>query len=361
MIGIVTHYGVHNHGAQLQLLALEKELKLKGFEAKALTFIKDYRYMPSGASKKYSISLLSLPFYIKYFCKNGINKTLFNIHKKNIFDKFRKKQVMIGADYTKYSGELLIIGSDEVFSTEVGISDSFWGIKTKAKKVVSYAASFGPTTLDDIQLKKESDFIISALTNFNSISVRDKNSQEIINSLINYNPQIVCDPVILYGYKKEIKNNRIIIKKNYILLYSYDNNMNNPSEIEMIKNVANKMNLPVYSVGFYHKWCDKNINVDPIELIQYFNNAQFIITDTFHGSVISLITESNFAVLVRNNSNKLYYLLEQYNLTNRIFQNEVECFNILNTSINYEKVNEVIDVQKKESSLFLDTILNGIK
>ena len=67
MIGIVTHYEVHNHGAQLQLFALIKEVEKKGFTAKALTFEKNYCYLDSSAKNKYKISIKSIPFYLKYY------------------------------------------------------------------------------------------------------------------------------------------------------------------------------------------------------------------------------------------------------------------------------------------------------
>lgn len=361
MIGIVTHYEVHNHGAQLQLFALIKVLVEHGYTAKALTFEKDYRYLDSTAKNKYKISIKSIPFYLNYLCKKGLKKTLFNIKKKRLFDKFRTENSILGCAYKDYDSELLIIGSDEVFSTEVGVTDSFWGVNSKAKKIVTYAASFGPTTLNQIKSKNELEYISSALKKMYKISVRDKNSFNIVNELTEKAPALVCDPVILYGYKREIKEAAVKCKKkNFILLYSYDNNMNKPEEIKLIRSVAKYLNLPVYSVGFYHSWCDKNINASPLELLGYFKNAAYIITDTFHGSVLSLITESDFVVMVRGNSNKLENLLQEYDLTSRIFKNENECKKILETKINYEIVNSKIESYRKKSKDFLNSALEEI-
>lgn len=361
MIGIVTHYEVHNHGAQLQLFALIKVLLEHGYTAKALTFEKDYRYLDSSAKNKYKISIKSIPFYLNYLCKKGLKKTLFNIKKKRLFDKFRRENSILGCSYKDYDGELLIIGSDEVFSTEVGVTDAFWGVNSKAKTIISYAASFGPTTLDQIKSKKEEKYISQALNRFNRISVRDRNSFDIVKTLTQSEPQLVCDPVILYGYKNEIQKTAAKCKKkNFILLYSYDNNMNMPEEIKLVRSVSKYLNLPVYSFGFYHSWCDKNINASPLELLGYFKNATYIITDTFHGSVLSLITESDFAVMVRGNFNKLENLLQEYDLTSRIFKNENECKKILETKINYEIVNSKMEGYRKKSMDFLNSVLEEI-
>lgn len=361
MIGIVTHYEVHNHGAQLQLFALIKEIEKKGYTAKALTFEKDYRYLDSSAKNKYKISIKSIPFYLKYLIQKGLRKTLFNIKKKKIFDSFRAENSILGCSYNAFDDELLITGSDEVFSTEVGITDAFWGMNSKAKKIISYAASFGPTTLEQIKSKKEDLYISQALNHFEKISVRDKNSFDIVKKLAGIESQLVCDPVILYGYKNEILEASKKCKvQNFILLYSYDNNMNNPEEIQLVRYVAEYFHLPVYSVGFYHSWCDKNINASPIQLLGYFKNASFVITDTFHGSVMSLITESDFAVFVRGNSNKLCNLLNEYDLSSRIYKNADECKKILSSEIDYEKVNQQIENYRKQSENFLTSILEKI-
>lgn len=99
---------------------------------------------------KYKISIKSIPFYITYFWKQGLIKTLFNIREKTIFDKFRVPYNILGEKYDEFYG----VGSDEVFSFETGVTDTFWGINTKAKKLVSYAASFGPSTIQEIKDKK---------------------------------------------------------------------------------------------------------------------------------------------------------------------------------------------------------------
>lgn len=356
-IGIITHYNVHNHGAQLQLLALEKILREKKCIVSALTFKKDYKYMNSEANVKYSINIKSIPYYLKYLKEQGLKKTFFNIYKKFIFDSFRKKNDMLGGTYSNFSGDLLIIGSDEVFSTEVGITDAFWGVNSKSKKLVSYAASFGPTTLQDINRKKESEFITDSLFKFDVLSVRDKNSFQIINALTKIQPEIVCDPVILYGYKKEIS--KFTRKKgNYILLYSYDKNMNDKEEISLIKNIALKLNLKIFSVGFFHSWCDRNINANPIDLLSYFANAKYVITDTFHGSVMSLITEANFAVLIRNSSNKILNLLDEYNLQNRIFKDYESCLQVLSHEIGYQEINKIMESNRSRSMMFLESIIS---
>ena len=74
--------------------------------------------------------------------------------------------------------------------------------------------------------------------------------------------------------------------------------------------------------GFFHKWADKNINTDPVELLRYFKYAESVVTDTFHGAVMSIITGRNLAVKIRDNGNKLMNLLNEYGLSERVISDD---------------------------------------
>ena len=232
--------------------------------------------------------------------------------------------------------------------------------ETEEKTKISYAASFGPSTLQEIRDKKLESFVSEGLKRFSSLSVRDNNSAEIIKIISGTEPSKNCDPVIFYGYQKEINEYANLVKTNepYILLYSYDNNMNSSEDIAMVRTVAEKKNLPVYSVGFYHKWCDKNINASPLELLGWFKNAEYIITDTFHGTVLSLITYSQFATKLRGNGNKLCNLLSEYDLEKRIFTTADQCLSILDDGVDYETVEKKMTNYRRESDTYITEILN---
>ena len=86
--GIITHYDVHNHGALLQLNALIQVLADKGIEAYALQFDKNYDFLGIKLKSKYNISIKSIPFYLNYLKEQGVKKTLFNIKKRKILERF---------------------------------------------------------------------------------------------------------------------------------------------------------------------------------------------------------------------------------------------------------------------------------
>ena len=92
----------------------------------------------------------------------------------------------------------------------------------------------------------------------------------------------------------------------------------------------------------------------PFEVLAYFKNASYIVTDTFHGSVFSIKYNRPFATIVRGmNSNKLTHLLEQFNLDSRIVRNLDDLPKILETAIDYVPVNERIANETTKSIEYL--------
>lgn len=360
-IKIITHHTVHNHGALLQLYALMQVLKKYDSNVNALDYNKNYDFLESYAQVKYNISMKSIPYYLSFLKEKGIKRTLFNIEKKVILDRFKTKNLMIGEYYSKCDNlDAVFIGSDEVFSIEPGLNTVFWGMGVPAPNIFSYAGCFGPTTIEFIKEKYAEEYIEAGVKRIKRISVRDKNSKQIIERYTHAEVQQVCDPVILYGYNEEKKNFVRPIKEKYIVVYSYDENMNNIKEYNEILHYAQEKKLKVISVGFYHKWCNRCINVDPIELLCWICFAEYVVTDTFHGVVMSIIMNTDFATKIRGNRNKLGYLLEEYGLQNREISDFKELNSIFSTNINYNEVNKKIYKKRKEGLKFIDECISLI-
>ncbi|PWM20835.1 MAG: hypothetical protein DBX97_03085 [Collinsella tanakaei] len=355
--GILTYYGVHNHGAVLQANALKKVLEEMGCEVSFLSFSRNYDMIPQNEAKKYKIGLSSLPFYIKYAFKKGINNIFFNIRKNKLLKKYRGKNLPLGNRYSDFEGDLVVIGSDEVFSFDVGINPFFYGHAIKAKKIISYAGSFGATNLDFIKTNRLDSIVISGFSSLFCVGVRDANSKLIADELADCKSTIVCDPVILYGYEKE-QELFVPKEKDFIVVYAYDKNMNSREEVDKIKAFAKGNHLKLYSVGYHHKWCHKNINATPEELLGYIKKAKLVITDTFHGSVMSLICNSNFIVKLRGNQNKLGFLLSEYGVEDRIINSFDEIGKVFENEINYNEINRTIERRREISKEFL---LNAIR
>lgn len=354
-IGILTYYGVHSHGAVLQANALKTVLTNLGHNVEFIQFNRNYDFIPQGNEKKYSMRLSNIPYYLGYLKERGLGNVLYNISKNRTLNTFRNNYFVIGKRFSDFVADRIIIGSDEVFSTEIGINPFMYGHGLIAKKVFSYAGSFGPTTIEELEKKNLKKLVKSGLEGLSAIGVRDYNSKKIVDQLLNQDKAVlVCDPVILYGYYSEI-NKFKPNKEKYILVYSYDRNMNDPEEVYQILKYAHKKGCNVYSVAYHHNWCDKNINADPMELLGWIKNAEMVITDTFHGSVISMIAGVQFCAKLRGNQNKLGFLLEQYGLGDRIIDSFEDMESI--GEINYMIVNRIIDEQRSFSMDFLKKVL----
>ena len=362
--GIITHYDVHNHGAHLQMYALSKCLEKLGYEAKALRFQKNYDFMGGAeAGKKYNISIRSIPTYIKYTLTNGIDRTFYNIKKRKTLTAFRTFHGLVGDYYSEAKGlDAVVIGSDEIFSIEAGPNPWYYGIGVPCDYEISYAASFGPTTLKMIEDHNVASMVEAGLRNLKHIAVRDENSAEIVEHYTGKTPTIACDPVLLYDFPEQLKpatseEFKTAHAEKYCIIYSYDYNMNDDQTIKSIREYARKRGLKIYSVGYFHRWCDKSIDVDPLDVFKWFSGAEIVFTDTFHGSVISLETGTQFISQIRGNGNKLAYLLEQYGVSDRKVTGFSDIEEIVKTPIDYNIVNETVSKIRNESLFYLKKAL----
>lgn len=354
-IGILTYYGVHNHGAVLQANALRQVLLDKGHDCGFLEFERDYSNISEIQANKYKLGIGSIFFYAKYFLEKGIGNIFYNIQKKKTLDQFRKTNLPMIGDYKKFSGDLIVIGSDEVFSLEIGVNPFLYGNDLPTKHSFSYAGCFGPTTYEDVIGQKQENMIRKGLQKLEAVSVRDENSLDTVKKIANIDAKLVCDPVILYGYKKE-RGTFVPPERDYILVYSYDKNMNNPNEYRYIKEYAKQHHLKIFSVGYYHSWC-RSINASPIELLGWVKHATMVVTDTFHGSVLSIICNTPVVVKVRGNQNKLRFLLSEYGLLERIMTDFDAFKEVADSKIDFEKVNCLIEEKRTKSMQFIDNSL----
>lgn len=349
-IGILTYYGVHNHGAVLQANALKSVLEAQGHEVKFLTFDRSYEYISAEQTKKYKISVASIGYYVKYLTQKGADNIVYNLEKSKTLKEYRQTHFDLSTPYDQFDGDAIVTGSDEVFSLEIGYNPILYGLGLKCNKILSYAASFGPTKITDIDRLGKREPIAEGLNSMAAISVRDQNSQSVVKELIGKEMPLVCDPVILYGYRKEIGKKH---DSEYILVYAYDGRMNDPYEVQKIKAFAKAQNKKLYSVGYHHKWCDKNVNVSPDQLLKSINNASFVITDTFHGSVMSIICNTPMAVKLRDNSNKLRYLMSEYGLEDQIVEDFGDLDRAASNKIDFDEVNQKVLERRKFSMNYL--------
>lgn len=258
--------------------------------------------------------------------------------------------------------DLLVIGSDEVFNcvqnnTNVGFSSELFGQNSNAKKIISYAASFGNTNYQKLEQYDVAGQVADWLRDFDAISVRDNNSEQTVEKLTGKAPQINLDPVLMYDFKHSGKiPSKVNEKNDYMLLYGYSGRFSS-SECQKIRSYADANNLKVYCIGGVQDCCDKFIDCDPFTVIAYFEHAKCVVTDTFHGTIMSIITHRQFASVVRNsgygNSEKLTDLLDRLHLNSRKLLNLDTLGATLKESIDYGETDKIIESERVKTREYL--------
>lgn len=357
-VGILTHYDVNNLGAQLQMYALYHELSELGEQPVVLTYNKNYDFEYEQKLRN-QIGLRSIPYIFREFVlKKGLRQTAHNTVKYLVNKKFRADNFQLSF-YATTPVDAVVIGADEVYSIPVGVNTMMYGYGMLTKNIIAYAPSFGETDMALLKEHNVDTLIGNGLKQFVALSARDDHTLELTKELSGREPTMVCDPVILYHFDK-LHSPIKAISKPYIAIYSYDRNMIDEREIAAIKEFAKGRGLLTVSVGNYHKWCDKNITCNCLEWLEYMRQADVVITDTFHGVVVSTILHKEIAVLKRSiNINKITALLSSLCMESRMM-NELslsELERVFSTKTDYPRVDAALSDMRKSSVEYLKNAL----
>lgn len=364
-VGILSMQRIKNYGSFLQAYGLKKVIEEYGHDVEFVDYHVEKPVIVNNSKNK---NILTKG--IEAICEDAsfIQKIQYIKHKRS-FGKKYYSLLNINEKFN-YNPKLdtMVIGSDEVFNciqsnSNVGYSLELFGKNNNAKRVISYAASFGNTILEKLEKYNKKEEIASLLKKFDKISVRDMNSKTIVDKLTNNDVDINLDPVLIFDFMnhKELIPN-LNVKGKYMIVYAYSGRISK-EESKFIKSFASKNKLKVYAIGGAQKCADKFIDCSPFEVLAYFKNAEFIITDTFHGSIFSIINNKKFTTIIRKshgesygNEEKLKFLLEKLSLNTRIIYSldSIESIeNKFNSLIDYSKTNSIIDNERKKAREFL--------
>ena len=330
-VGIMSMQRIANYGSFLQAYALKSMIEELGH---SVQFV-DYHVCPPVISDD-SESSNKLTRMVKKgletfrFHAPLSHKLAFISYKRSYASKYL---TLLGiAEEPNYNPTLdcMVIGSDEVFNciqknTNVGFSPELFGAGNNAGKVITYAASFGNTTIDKLRKYGKAEEIAGYLNDISAISVRDANSGSVVRELTSREPVYHLDPVLAYDYFGRCDRiPEIPTNEKYLILYAYSGRITD-AESDWIASYAKRRGLKVYAIGGVQKCADRFIDCSPFKVLAYFRNAEEVITDTFHGSIFSVISQSPFTTIVRKsvgtgygNEEKLTDLLNRLGLTDRM-------------------------------------------
>lgn len=358
-VGIITKIG-KNYGAVLQAYALKQKLCNMGVDAHVI------KYTPTNSQKSYKV--FRYPWRFAGTIENLKAALHYGDHKKSSekFYDFRETYYDFIGDYCNDQEiendppqcDIYIAGSDQVWNPHNSFDRAYYCMFAKKypnSKLASYAASIGLSKIPDKYIEE----FHSRIKRFDYISVREKQAINILDQM-GINAKIAPDPTLLLS-KQEWQSISIKpIEEPYILCYF----VSFPRGIEkVVDQVKRKFGYKVINLMLSEdssKIGDIKIrNAGPREFLGLFENASFVITSSFHGTVFSLINRKPFVVtLYKSTSSRVTHLLETYNLTDRIITPDCNSISsYCNTDIYPNEFEEMITNTRATGTRILEEIM----
>lgn len=356
-----------NYGSYLQAYALQHVIKSLGYEN---AIIDDERIVYPLGKHSNDAWLRDLPFYKQVYLriKQRLISYIRNTDAKKIekrYKRFRKKYLTIDNSFNELEElnnkyDVFIAGSDQIWAPTKEVFKPYYYLNFARKKKISYAASINSDFYpDDFKLP-----VSELLKDFSHISVRENDGKVLLESFIQKKIEVSLDPTLLLTANEwQIVANKRHSRRLYVLCYflSY-----NETYLEYARNFARQRNLPLYFFSTnnqYRPFADKMVAAGPSEFISYIRNASFVLTDSFHGTVFSILHEKEFITFKRfkgksaSNQNERLNNLFRITGINGRFLGEHELYETHIATINYSYVNHKIEIERDKSIKYLKDAL----
>lgn len=312
-IALMTWYENENYGTSLQAYALQQYLGKYG-ECKVIRYKTPYipincsvfikhdtrrRYwgklrdkliltIDSSVRKHY---LLNAKKYSEFVASNLVFTDLLTVNELCILnDEF---------DY-------FVCGSDQIWNPTRLDMQYFMGFVNENKTKIAYAPSFGVIDLNSFDKKTE---IKEALKKFDYLSVREESGKKIIAAILGVEPAVCVDPTLLVSPSiwKNKCSNMVNNTKGYLLCYFLSPRK---KYWDYVRKVSNDLNLEIKIIPYnITDYLNKNCIKEPLgtaEFLEYVAKASYICTDSFHGTIFSMIFGVPFIVMKRFSDSSIY-------------------------------------------------------
>lgn len=374
-IAIMTQPLQDNYGGLLQAYALKETLKNLGHEVVIVD-----RRVPKR--NQWRIIASDIKQIIKGTKLRSLSSAQVNIISKNT-NAFREKYIPETSDLItsnkgmkvlNHSGfDAFIVGSDQcwrpLYSPE--ITNYFLDFAKMNKKIkrISYAASFG--TPDWEFSKQQTRSCKKLLKKFDAVSVREQSGVGLVKKYLGRNDAVhVLDPTMLLTVnhyreiaKKEGFNDSIGSLKVYVLDKSEE-------KTEFINLVESHLKISKFEVMPKKRFKDGGIKKSNIEEYQFpnpamwikaFDSAEFVVTDSFHGTLFSILFNIPFITIGNNKRGMARFvsILEMFGLSERLVTDidKVDVDQIINATIDWDSINKKIAAERIKSINFLSRSL----
>jgi len=328
-IGILTFHRAINYGAFLQAFALKRYLETLGHSVEIID------YWPKHHADRYS--LFSCPpttnplGKVKHFVyawiklsrayrrKRGMNR-LFHVY----LGLGKQVSYPTPGDLRTLNYDCVIYGSDQIWSNSViggyrQLDEVFWGAYVpKEIKKVAYAPSMGNIDIRD----DEKDQIRDLLKKFSSLSVRETFLKNALNDLTDQEITVVLDPVFLVGKEEWRKFCQPVNGPPYVLFYNLTISKEADEFVEKIGRESGYRVIEITGRVDPFKVGKRYVQTaSAFEFLSYIENAQFVVSTSFHGTAFSILFEKQFWSLgMGKNSGRVASLLGLLDIEERLIK-----------------------------------------
>lgn len=379
-VGIVSCYFKNNYGSMLQAYATKKILDNNNIPNETINIDNNIDFK-KGKRKYYLTQIFNFNFIKSKFgmVKLKLDKKIVKGLGKNIairtkkYNEFRRefnlsKSVSTYDELNKMVKEKysdILVGSDQLW-LPVNVVADYYTLNWVPEDVnkISYATSFGVSLIP----KKYNDLYKKFLSRIDHLSIREDSGVKLAKYVANVDGKLVCDPTILLTKEEweEVAIKDRIIEDKYILCYFLGSNINHRKFAERLKEKTGYKIVSLNHADEYVKYSDKFADIIPYDIgpkewINLIKNAEYVCTDSFHGTVFSLLFNKIFFNFRRYNdkakagtNSRLDSLLNIVEVSNeRILTGTEDIETVLKYKINFNKVNKNLDNFRKESKKWL--------
>lgn len=355
-VGILTFHNAMSYGAVLQAYALQRTLTKEKCVTEIINYMNEdiynahVRILPKTKNWKFNLKMLIMGRR-RYLWR----KKLQGFRKDNLVESSELTQNELKKNGERY--DLVIAGSDQVFNDIcAGFDGTYFLDFVPDEKKYTYAASFGfkeiPTPLIQEYGKR--------LAGFQRLSIREESGCQIISNLLNRNAECHIDPTFLLSSDEwnDITTAPQYTKP-YILVFSV---LKPVHMIEYALKLGREKGLRVLYLENYRFPKKKGLHyigpVSPADFIGLIKNAEYIVTNSFHGMAFSIIYEKKFIVELNTNVSRNYRcadLLNKLGITgNELLDGKIDLDKV---NYNWRYVNTVIDQEREKSKKYLREII----
>lgn len=339
-LGLVTIFGIANYGNMLQRFATHRVLEGMGHYCESIVKVDRIvaQYYHVLQSKNINAFKRSRLFY-SFFKENMKYKNIMN--NLNRYNKF---------DY-------IICGSDQVWNPYYRGREFYFADFVAPEKRIAYSSSFGVSEIPEEQQAMFKKYI----SEMKSISVREDAGQDIISELCNKESTVLIDPTLMLDkeeYLKVAKKPKFEINKKYILTYFLSEC--SAEHKAYIKSLADKYDMDVIDLNeqspnnFWYK-------TGPAELLWLIENASLVCTNSYHGTIFSILMNTPFIVFERENTSmtsRHKTLFRTLNMSGRTYA-EILADNSLDI---FQKCDDnVYEILKNERARSIQYLENAMK